>query len=156
MSELDGVASIAEVGAETQTTVVINTEEEVDDSSSISSEDTTLLFTGDEESDLKQTQGTQTDDLLPLPHHHLTGIIPQHILSNIKEDAPWVLTMLNNVDDRFHDLASKINSASCKTEEVNEKVDSDHQYHHRNCLLIHNLADMPAYNKNGEAFSWYI
>lgn len=68
-----------------------------------------------------------------------------------------MLGMFQIIDDRFHEMNTKLHENVNLIETNRDKIDADHQYTHRNCLLVHNLGDMPLYSsKFSEGFSMYM
>jgi len=98
-------------------------------------------------------QSTQTE-ALPTSMR-LTSLIPDHVLKTMKDEVPWLINIYDAIDNRFHDLDTKVTDNVTQTSSNKAKIEEDNQYTHRNCLLVHNLNDMPAHKK-GEAFSIYL
>ena len=94
--------------ADTMTTVLIETEESDDDA---------YIASGNSSG---QDQSTQTDDLFS--QGMLEGMLPDHVLGSMKDECPWVLDMLNSVDQRFHDLHSLFKENSCQTRKTLTKL----------------------------------
>ena len=141
-------------------TIVVNDEENdesclssASNSTTITNQESAVEGSGRKNGSLVE-QSTQTCDLMPTSQL-LTSLIPDDLLEGMKRDAPWILNIYNSIDRRFKELDEKVDVNMQQTSTNTDDIASEHQYLHCNCLLIHNLYDMPS-NKKGEQFSSYI